>query len=197
MESIVTRWWWIRHAPVTTDGGRIYGQTDLPGDTSDPAPYAPLARRLPRDAVWVASHLRRTHDTAAAIRKADPDAGFGEPEIFHGLAEQHFGEWQGQERKEIFRRYGADHGFWLAPAETAPPGGESFADLMDRVALAIDAINGRYAGRDVVGLALELPPARSIGFVVDNCSLTRIDHIKVDDGSDVWRINSINEVLHL
>ena len=71
MSSTVTRWWWIRHAPVTTSGGRIYGQTDLPADTTDPAPYPPLARRLPREAVWVASHLRRTHETAAAIRAVD------------------------------------------------------------------------------------------------------------------------------
>ena len=28
----VTRWWWIRHAPVTANNGRIYGQGDPPAD---------------------------------------------------------------------------------------------------------------------------------------------------------------------
>ena len=30
-----TRWWWVRHAPVREDNGRIYGQKDLGCDTSD------------------------------------------------------------------------------------------------------------------------------------------------------------------
>lgn len=200
-----TRWWWIRHAPVTSDGGRVYGQMDLPADTSDPAPYAPLARRLPAKAIWVASHLRRTHDTAAAIRAAAPNAGFPAPENVHGLAEQHFGEWQGQDRATVFREHGAPHGLWLAPADRVPPGGESFSELMARVALAIEAINRRYQGQDIVavthggtiraalGLALGLPPASALKFKIDNCSLTRIDHLTGALAPDVWRVNSVNE----
>src|SRR5262245_23420968 len=42
----VTRWWWIRHAPVP-DGGRIYGQSDLPCDCSDSETFAALAAEVP------------------------------------------------------------------------------------------------------------------------------------------------------
>ena len=26
---VATRWWWVRHAPVRSDGGNIYGQKDM------------------------------------------------------------------------------------------------------------------------------------------------------------------------
>ena len=96
-----TRWWWIRHAPVREDGGRIYGQRDLSCDCSDARVFRALARRLPRDAVWVASHLRRTHETARAIWEAaggEPPALEQTPE----LAEQDLGDWQGQDRAAFF-----------------------------------------------------------------------------------------------
>jgi hypothetical protein len=32
---VTTRWWWVHHAPVRSDGGNIYGQTDIACDTSD------------------------------------------------------------------------------------------------------------------------------------------------------------------
>ncbi len=35
-----------------------------------PACFTGLAEQLPRDAVWVTSNLRRTHETAAAIIRA-------------------------------------------------------------------------------------------------------------------------------
>lgn len=197
-----TRWWWIRHAPVTTDGGRIYGQTDMPADCSDGAVFRGLAAALPAGAIWVSSQLQRTHQTAAAIREAGHAADA--PTVVEALAEQHFGEWQGQSRTEIFATYGADHGFWLAPADHAPPGGESFAQLMERVSRSIDELNGTHAGRDIVavahggtiraavGHALGLTPARSLGFVVDNCSLTRLDHVDGGDRGAAWRIVGLN-----
>ena len=76
--SIVTRWWWIRHAPVP-DGGRIYGQSDLDCDCGDVEIFRMLARELPRDAVWVTSNLVRTRQTAAAILAA------AEPGRFAGV----------------------------------------------------------------------------------------------------------------
>jgi len=45
MSAAVTRWWWIRHAPVR-DGGRIYGQSDLPCDCELSCEVAPDADRV-------------------------------------------------------------------------------------------------------------------------------------------------------
>ncbi len=210
----VTRWWWVRHAPVTTDGGRIYGQTDLPGDTSDTVCYPALAEALPEKVVLVTSHLRRTHDTAAAIAAAGRD--LPEAIVSHAFAEQHFGEWQGQPRAEIRARHGHEHGLWLAPAHVAPPGGESFVDLAERVGAAIDEFNRVFAGADIlavahggtiraaIGHALGLAPDRAIRFAIDNCSLTRLDHLAppgAPPGTPIgaaealepaWRVDRVN-----
>ena len=89
MATTVTRWWWIRHAPVTVNQGRIYGAEDLPCETDDPDLYAGIAAMLPRDAVLVTSNLMRTHQTADAIKAA----GVSLPERleYPDLAEQRFG----------------------------------------------------------------------------------------------------------
>jgi len=200
--ATVTRWWWIRHAPVTTDNGRIYGHIDLPCDVSDAAVFAGLARLLPKNAVWITSQLQRTKQTAAAIGAAglayDPPAE--EPDF----AEQHFGEWQGQNRAHIFATHGADHGLWLAPAEFCPPGGESFSQLAARTARGIGRWSERHPGRDIVavahggtiraalGHALSLPPARALAFETANCALTRLDYIEDTGKAPAWRVVMVN-----
>ena len=204
--SIVTRWWWIRHAPVP-DGGRIYGQSDLACDCSDVEIFRILARELPRDAVWATSNLVRTKQTAAAILAADAVRRFAgvEPLVVPHFAEQHLGEWQGQERKAFYaaRKVGT-HTLWFAPANERPPGGESFVDLVERVVPAIERLNSEHAGRDIVAVthggtiraavahALGLPPQAALGFSTDNCSLTRLDHLTANGGAGLWRVVAVN-----
>ena len=122
-EATTTRFWWVRHAPVES-GGRIYGQKDMPCDCTDTAVFSGLARQLPREAAWVTSDLRRTHETARAIVRAGlpgphPIPGPEAPAI-PDLAEQSFGEWQGLTYDELrHARGGAFHRFWHAPAHRA------------------------------------------------------------------------------
>src|SRR5690606_20908509 len=159
---------------------------------------AVLARRLPKGAVWVTSHLQRTKQTAAAIAAAGLD--YDAPAEERDFAEQHFGAWQGRNRAEVFAAHGADPGMWPAPAAVCPPGGESFAALMDRVARGIARWNAAHAGRDIVavahggtiraalGHALGLTPARSLAFETANCALTRLDYIEDGVKAPAWRI---------
>ncbi len=204
-ENNPTVWWWIRHAPVTSHGGRIYGQTDLPGDCGEESYFKGLAKLLPANAVWLSSTLRRTRDTAEAVlrHRAPGDAPLRAVAPF---VEQHFGEWQGLRYDELTEVAGpAGHRFWLAPAETRPEGGESFVDLMERVQPAIREISEAERGRDVVAfahggtiraalaLALDIKPERALGFSVDNCSLTRIQHWpEGDHGPEAWRVVTVN-----
>ncbi len=200
--ATVTRWWWIRHAPVTADGGCIYGQTDLAADCSDTAAFAGLARMLPAGAAWITSQLQRTKQTAAAIGAAG--VALPAADVEPDFAEQHFGVWQGQKRAEIFARHGADHGLWIAPADFAPPEGESFARLMARTVAGIARWTARHAGRDIVavahggtiraaiGHALGLPPARALAFEIGNCALTRLDYIEDRGKASAWRVGGIN-----
>jgi broad specificity phosphatase PhoE len=201
----VTRWWWIRHAPVP-DNGRIYGQSDLSCDCSDTAVFAALAVSLPAGAIWVTSHLRRTVETAQAIHAAAPlKFGDVEPTAVPDLAEQHLGDWQGLDRKAFYaeRKVGTQ-AFWFAPADERPPGGESFSDLAGRVALAIERLTRNYSGRDIVavthggtiraalGHALGLAPQAALAFATDNCALTRLDHLPGAGSAGLWRVVTVN-----
>lgn len=207
-----TRWWWVRHAPVVVNEGRCYGQTDHPCDTRDPPAYRRLAQILPREASWVTSTLRRTHETAAAIVAAGlpGPAAFPGPEVTvdADLAEQHFGDWQGQTYTSLAEQQAeAYHRFWLAPASERPPGGESFVDLMARVTRSIHKLNQRFVGRDIIAvahggtiraaiaLALGLAPEAALAFAVDNISVTRLDHFPADAGGqgNEWRVNFTNQ----
>lgn len=200
----ITRWWWVRHAPVREDGGHIYGQKDLNCDCSDTVVFAAVARILPRDAVWYASHLKRTHQTAQAIWSA----GLPRPGTLHqerAFAEQDLGEWQGRNRAEFFASRPPHIGsYWFAPAEERAPGGESFVDLFERVRAAIERINAQHRGRDIVvashggpikaaiAHALGLPAGGGFAFTIDNCSVTRLDHLS-GDAPIGWRVPMINQ----
>ena len=48
----VTRWWWVRHAPVPNPERRCYGQSDMDCDVSNEALFRHQAKLLPKGAVW-------------------------------------------------------------------------------------------------------------------------------------------------
>jgi broad specificity phosphatase PhoE len=199
---VTTRWWWVRHAPVREDNGCIYGQKDLGCDTSDRVVFEAVGKILPRDAVWYASNLKRTHQTADAIWSA----GFPKPSAMHheiALAEQHLGQWQGMNRATfIASRPIGSH--WFADIDEPAPGGESFMDLYNRVRGAIERINTEHAGKDVIavahggtikaaiGLALANQPESGLAFDIDNCSVTRLDHFAGASHSN-WRLPMVNQ----
>ena len=200
--AIVTRWWWVRHAPVRNDGGNIYGQTDLACDTSDTEVFDAVAKILPRDAVWYASNLMRTHQTAEAIWAA----GFPRPDMLiqeAAFAEQNLGQWQGMNRA-AFLASQPPGSSWFADINVPAPGGESFMDLYCRVIGAIERIAAEHAGRDVIvaghggtikaalGLALGGLPDKGLAFDIDNCSVTRLDHFATESRS-VWRLPMVNQ----
>lgn len=205
-----THWWWIRHAPVDS-GGIIYGDNDVDCDCSDPRLFRQVADRLPRDAVWVTSHLRRTRQTAEAFA-SHAGLELAEPRVEPRLAEQGFGDWQGLTHDQLRQRDEFDwHRFWITPAQTRPPGGESFADLMERVRQAMNDLLQEHAGENIIcvahggtiraalGVALGLEPERALRFAVDNCSLTRMDHFSDTaepphdiSAEDSWRVSLVN-----
>jgi broad specificity phosphatase PhoE len=199
---VATRWWWVRHAPVREDNGCIYGQKDLGCDTSDRVVFEAVAKILPRNAVWYASNLKRTHQTAEAIWAA----GFPKPASMikeAAFAEQHLGQWQGMNRA-AFLASRPPGNQWFAAIDEPAPGGESFMDLYNRVRGAIEAINDEHAGKDVivaahggtikaaVGLALGGQPEKGLAFDIDNCSVTRLDHF-ASAGRSIWRLPMVNQ----
>jgi len=200
-----TSWWWIRHAPAINPSRTVYGQRDVPSDTDDPSTYDALARFLPPDAVLITSHLQRTTQTAAAIAAAG--LALPEPRVEPDLAEQNFGDWQGQRRAEIFGAMAAPHPFWLAPASTSPPGGESFDDMIARVKPVIDKVTAELAGRDIIavahggtiraaiGLALGVSGEQALAFEIDNCSVTGLVHYGPSEfhPGGTWAVQCLNQ----
>ena len=93
---------------------------------------------------------------------------------------------------------------WFAAIDEPAPGGESFMDLYNRTCGAIERINAEQAGRDVivvahggtikaaVGLALGGQPEKGLVFDIDNCSVTRLDHL-ASDGHNGWRLPMVNQ----
>lgn len=201
---VATRWWWIRHAPVRTDGGNIYGQIDIDCDCSDRVVFDAIGKVLPRNAAWYASRLKRTHQTADAIFAA----GFPRPQGITqdaDLNEQHLGDWQGANRAAFFANLPVNLAtFWFAPIDEPSPNGESFMDLYRRTQRAIARITAAHSGGDIVavahggtikaaiGVALNDQPERGLAFTIDNCSITRLDNM-ASDGQAGWRIPYINQ----
>ena len=201
--TVVTRWWWVRHAPVTDHGGRLYGRTDVPANTGERARFDALARALPAGAVWLTSALRRTHQTADAIA----EAGHAVPEraLEPDLDEQDFGAWQGLTWDALAAERGRlAHKYWVAPATVTAPDGESFVDVIERVTSAVRRRTAQHAGAHIVSvahggsiraalaLALDLDPERALAFSIDNLSITRIDHVEGPATGGAWRVVAVN-----
>ena len=210
MTQTVTRWWLVRHAPVIGVNGRVYGQDETEAVVTDEAEFKHLAGLLPHDAVWLVSHLRRTHQTASAIIAARVTETVPAPIITSALAEQHFGDWQGMTYAELEALRGADYRrFWHSPASERPPGGESFEDVVARVGGAMARVTADHAGRDIVAIAhggtiraalavaLGIDAERVLGFSIDTCSVTRMDHLDSvgagAPGGTAWRIVAVNQ----
>ena len=128
---VATRWWWVRHAPVRSDGGNIYGQKDIACDTSDREVFEAVAKILPRDAVW----YREQPDAHASDRGCDLGRRISKAAAMPqeaAFAEQHLGQWQGMNRAAFLAsRPVGSH--WFADIDEPAPGGESFMDLYNRV----------------------------------------------------------------
>jgi alpha-ribazole phosphatase len=204
-EFVSTRFWWVRHAPVRDDGGCIYGQRDLPCDTSETHVYEALARVLPKDALWVTSSLMRAKQTAAAIWAAGHPGGAGAPAaVMAEFAEQHLGDWQGLNRAEFFKGVKpSPAGHWFNAPEERAPNGESFVDLIDRTRAGVELLAKAHPSRDIVvvahggtiraaiGIALGLQPVGMMAFTTDNCSVSRLDLL--DNGVESgWRVQMLN-----
>jgi alpha-ribazole phosphatase len=178
--------------------GRIAGRLDLPCDTSDVEWFAALARRLPANAVLVESGLIRCRQTIGGLEAAGlllPPAL-----VEADLIEQDFGRWQGRTWGELAAL--GDPGlaeFWHDPASAVPPGGESFATVVARVRQVIERLTGEYAHRDIIAVthagtiraalavALDLPCEKSLAFVIEPLSLTRLDALPTG-----WRVAGVN-----
>jgi alpha-ribazole phosphatase len=200
-----TNFWLIRHALVEENARAfLYGVMDVPlCETTliEQAPmYQSLAARLPRPAVWLVTPLTRTRRTAETIFAHGYPAT--KPGIERGLIEQSLGEWQGLPHAELPAKLALPaHAFWPLGGHEKPPGGESMAEVITRVGVAMERLAVEHAGQDVVIVshggairgavahALDIGPDNALHMAIQNLSLTRLEH-----SPDGWRVVCVNEV---
>ncbi|MDX6375175.1 MAG: ribonuclease / adenosylcobalamin/alpha-ribazole phosphatase [Nocardioidaceae bacterium] len=104
---------------------------------------APIAEGV---AAVVASPVRRTLESAEIIaemleKKVDVEPAF---------AEMEFGGWDGLTFAEVAERDQAGLDAWLGSLDIAPPGGESFRQVEERVLAGLKRIREAYPGQTVV-----------------------------------------------
>lgn len=150
----------------------------------------------------MSSPLRRCRETAEAVA-----ARLGlEVRIEEGLRETDFGAWEGLTFAEVRERFPEDLDAWLGSARVAPTGGgESFAAVARRVAVARDKLLARYAGKTVllvthvtpvktlVRLALGAPPESLFRMELSAASLSAVAYFS--DGNASVRL--LNDTSHL
>lgn len=166
----------LRHGAVETGGERLcYGHLDLPLSAAGETQRAALFRHVleqPRrpDRIW-SSDLSRCADLAR-----DLAAALAAPlELTPALREQHMGAWEGLPWNDLQRDHGrVINDAWVHYERWAPPGGESFTTLFDRLipfARGVDAPfrSGRHlvvghSGvlRALACIALDLPPSAGL-----------------------------------
>ncbi|MFX4294862.1 bifunctional RNase H/acid phosphatase [Streptomyces bohaiensis] len=146
-----------------------------------------------------AARCRETAETVAAALGV-------EPRVEEDFREADFGAWEGLTFEEVRERHPEDLDAWLRSPEACPTGGgESFAAVAKRVAVARDRVTARFAGRTVllvshvtpikslVRLALGAPPEAMFRMELAAASLSVIAHYA--DGSASLRL--LNDTAHL
>ncbi|HVU93319.1 MAG TPA: histidine phosphatase family protein, partial [Jatrophihabitans sp.] len=152
------------------------------------------------DAV-VSSPLPRALQTAEAIA-----APLGRPvEVADGFLETDFGVWEGLTFAEALELDGDLVRSWQGRVDVAPPGGETFAAVGERVERARDEIVAAHPGQTVLVVthvtpikwlvcrALEAPPVALFRLHLDTASVSVVDYYADGNRS----VTLVNDTSHL
>ncbi|MFG1925606.1 bifunctional RNase H/acid phosphatase [Cryptosporangium sp. NPDC048952] len=195
----------VRHASsVLSPEKRFSGRGDVELSEVGVAQAERVAARLgAREGLdlVVSSPLRRTRHTAELIAKAAGlDVVFDDD-----LVETDFGAWEGMTFAEIQAADPEGLGAWLGSDEIAPPGGESFAQVAERVIRARNRLIAEHEGKTLVvvshvtplktllRLALEAPPVMLYRLQLDVTGVSEVDWYA--DGPANVRL--VNDTHHL
>ena len=185
----------IRHTPPQIAPGTCYGRLDVPlADTQEQDIAAVLDRlsRMPAAAaVWTSPSTRcRQLAGALALAQCVPLTANED------LMEMHFGEWEGKRWDEIDHR---DSDAWAADYwNSAPPGGETYRALAERVSGVISLAAG--SGLSRLALVTHAGPIRSVLGRCLKLEVSRHAELKIDFGGicllsgndDSWHVEAIN-----
>jgi ribonuclease H / adenosylcobalamin/alpha-ribazole phosphatase len=145
-----TRLLLLRHGQTELSVQRRYSGRGNPALTDLGRRQAEAAARYLGErggiAAVISSPLQRAFETATAAARA-----LGLPvAVDDDLIETDFGAWEGLTFAEAAERDPKLHGRWLRDTSTAPPGGESFDQALERVLRARDRIIAEHQGATVL-----------------------------------------------
>jgi len=186
-QAVATRFWWVRHAPVSHLSHLMYGTQDVDADVSDTRQFRSLTKRLPANAIWYTSHLKRTAQTADAVAQE----GLACKERLESslIAEMDFGNDTGKTHAELIAERDDPYvGFWPRSPVLDAVSGESMNDVRKRIAQFMEDCAQKHPKQDIVCFshmgailaalahALTLDNHNSVCFSIENLSITRINH---------------------
>jgi ribonuclease H / adenosylcobalamin/alpha-ribazole phosphatase len=194
----------LRHGQTPMSVQKRYaGRSDVPLTDTGIRQAAAAAKRLASAGIGVivTSPLQRAVQTAEEVA-----AVTGTPVVTDdGFRETDFGAWEGLTFAEVRERWPSEITAWLADPAVAPPGGESFAEVSERVTIALNRVlanRGRQTVlivshvtpiKTLVAAALLAPPPALYRMHLDVAALCEIDWYP--DGPAVLR--SFNDTAHL
>jgi ribonuclease H / adenosylcobalamin/alpha-ribazole phosphatase len=194
----------LRHGQTPMSVQKRYaGRSDVPLTDAGVQQAVAAAKRLASAGldVIVASPLRRAVQTAQEVAAVTGAAVVTDD----GFRETDFGAWEGLTFAEVQERWPDEVTTWLADPAVAPPAGESFTEVSERVTAALHRVLTTWAGQRVlivshvtpikmlVTAALLAPPAALYRMHLDVAALSEIDWYP--DGPAVLR--SFNDTAHL
>lgn len=184
-----TRLFLIRHGQTLANRSFRYigSRDDALSDTGERqvTQLAAALAPLPIAAVY-SSPLQRAHATARAL--AAPHQL--EVQIADELRESDFGAWEGLSRDEVLARSAEDAQLlhaWEHDSTIAPPGGESFAAMQQRVSTFVEQLAATHAGQTLalvshvgpikvlLATALAVPISASFRIFLDPATISVID----------------------
>jgi probable phosphoglycerate mutase len=181
---------------------RFAGSTDVELTEDGRAQAKALAKRLRQvrvDALF-SSPLTRCQQTADAITEVTGRKATLTEEI----RECDFGSWEGLTANEVREKDPDAFGNWVADDAFAPPGGESWTQVGDRVNTWWSQAAERYDDRTVLAVThggpilclarhvTQGPYLAMFSFEIDPCSVTVIQNRR-----RLWRLRLLNDTTHI
>lgn len=199
-----TRFLLVRHGESTYGArGRFTGREDAPLTDAGRGQAAAVADRIRSQtpAVVLTSPLVRCRDTATAI------AGRAGALVIEDdrLLDERLGRWTGLRVDEIEAGWPAELAVWRRDPAAAPPDGESFLQVRERVRPLLTEARQTYRGHTVVLVthaavakmilvtALQVDPVVAYRLRVDTGSLSAVD---IDEAGGIV-VRAVNETAHL
>jgi len=157
-QAVATRFWWVRHAPVSHLSHLMYGTQDVDADVSDTRQFRSLTKRLPANAISLIAEMDFGNDTGKT--HAELIAERDDPYV----------------------------GFWPRSPVLDTVSGESMNDVRKRIAQFMEDCAQKHPKQDIVCFshmgailaalahALTLDNHNSVCFSIENLSITRINH---------------------